>query len=100
LQQKGRGRHQAVDCHTHAQTATTLTLAEPVVATVLGVAALGEQLPALSWTGLAVLATGLAILAFPAGITRRCGPLLRSCLPRRRLRAHRARGPEAARRHA
>lgn len=57
--------------HTPAQTATTLTLAEPAVAVVLGVAALGERLPALSWTGLAVLTTGLAILAFPAEITHR-----------------------------
>lgn len=53
--------------HTATQTATTLTLAEPAVATVLGVAALGERLPALSWAGLAVLATGLAILTFPKG---------------------------------
>ncbi|MGW7579539.1 EamA family transporter [Kitasatospora sp. NPDC054768] len=52
--------------HTTAQTATTLTLAEPAVAAVLGVAALGERLPALSWCGLAVLAAGLAFLALPA----------------------------------
>ncbi|MER7583011.1 EamA family transporter [Kitasatospora sp. NPDC097691] len=52
--------------HATAQTATTLTLAEPAVAAVLGVAALGERLPAVSWCGLAVLAGGLAFLAFPA----------------------------------
>ncbi|MET8542099.1 EamA family transporter [Kitasatospora sp. NPDC004799] len=52
--------------HTTAQTATTLTLAEPAVAAVLGVAALGERLPAVSWSGLAVLAGGLAVLALPA----------------------------------
>ncbi|WP_229928536.1 EamA family transporter [Kitasatospora xanthocidica] len=52
--------------HTSAQTATTLTLAEPAVAAVLGVAALGERLPAVSWCGLAVLAGGLAFLALPA----------------------------------
>ncbi|MFF4379565.1 EamA family transporter [Kitasatospora sp. NPDC001547] len=52
--------------HTTAQTATTLTLAEPAVAAVLGVAALGERLPAVSWCGLAVLAGGLAVLALPA----------------------------------
>ncbi|MFF7993173.1 DMT family transporter [Kitasatospora xanthocidica] len=51
--------------HTTAQTATTLTLAEPAVAAVLGVAALGERLPAVSWCGLAVLAGGLAFLALP-----------------------------------
>ncbi|MFI9361225.1 DMT family transporter [Kitasatospora sp. NPDC053057] len=51
--------------HTTAQTATTLTLAEPAVAAVLGVAALGERLPAVSWCGLAVLAGGLAVLTLP-----------------------------------
>ncbi|MEU1287076.1 DMT family transporter [Kitasatospora sp. NPDC005856] len=51
--------------HTTARTATTLTLAEPAVAAVLGVAALGERLPAVSWCGLAVLAGGLAFLALP-----------------------------------
>ncbi|MFG3223584.1 DMT family transporter [Kitasatospora sp. NPDC048194] len=50
---------------TPARTATTLTLAEPAVAAVLGVAALGERLPVLSWCGLAVLAGGLAFLALP-----------------------------------
>jgi DME family drug/metabolite transporter len=57
--------------HTAAQAATTLTLAEPAVATVLGVAALGERLPALSWAGLVVLAAGLVILTFPQGIAGR-----------------------------
>jgi drug/metabolite transporter, DME family len=51
---------------TPAQVATTLTLAEPAVATLLGVAVLGERLPELSWCGLAVLAAGLAFLAVPA----------------------------------
>ncbi|MFE4518498.1 DMT family transporter [Kitasatospora sp. NPDC056783] len=51
--------------HTTARTATTLTLAEPAVAAVLGVAVLGERLPAVSWCGLAVLAGGLAFLALP-----------------------------------
>ncbi|WP_031068272.1 EamA family transporter [Streptomyces sp. NRRL WC-3742] len=49
--------------HTTPQTATTLTLAEPAVAALLGVLALGEHLPPLSWCGLALLATGLAALA-------------------------------------
>lgn len=57
--------------NTVAQAATTLTLAEPAVATVLGVAVLDERLPALSWAGLVVLATGLAILTFPKDIARR-----------------------------
>lgn len=43
-----------------AQLATTLTLAESVVATVLGVVLLGERLPAVSWAGMAILAAGLA----------------------------------------
>jgi drug/metabolite transporter, DME family len=51
--------------HTAAQVATTLTLAEPAVAAVLGVAILGERLPAISWCGLAVLAVGLAFLSTP-----------------------------------
>ncbi|MFD8085120.1 DMT family transporter [Kitasatospora sp. NPDC059722] len=49
---------------TTAQTATTLTLAEPAVAALLGVAVLGERLPAVSWSGLGILAAGLALLAF------------------------------------
>jgi DME family drug/metabolite transporter len=48
---------------TPASTATTLTLAEPAVAAILGVAVLGERLPAASWCGLAVLAVGLGVLA-------------------------------------
>ncbi|MFC9331206.1 DMT family transporter [Kitasatospora sp. NPDC057015] len=48
--------------HTSAAMATTLTLAEPAVAAVLGVAVLGERLPATSWCGLTVLALGLALL--------------------------------------
>lgn len=58
---------------TPAQVATTLTLAEPAVATLLGVSVLGERLPALSWCGLAVLAAGLACLAVPVS-RRRPGP--------------------------
>ncbi len=50
---------------TPASVATSLTLAEPAVAAVLGVTVLGERLPAASWSGLAVLALGLVLLAFP-----------------------------------
>ncbi|SBT46226.1 EamA family transporter [Micromonospora narathiwatensis] len=57
--------------HTTAQVATTLTLAEPAVAAVLGVAVLGERLPALSWGGLLVLGVGLAFLTPSAGDRRR-----------------------------
>jgi DME family drug/metabolite transporter len=51
--------------HTPAATATTLTLAEPTVAAVLGVALVGERLPLVSWSGLVVLALGLAVLRVP-----------------------------------
>ncbi|MET9734878.1 EamA family transporter [Streptomyces sp. NPDC006458] len=51
---------------TPASVATSLTLAEPAVAAVLGVVVLGERLPAASWCGLAVLASGLVLLALPS----------------------------------
>jgi DME family drug/metabolite transporter len=57
--------------HTSASVATTLTLAEPAVAAVLGVTVLGERLPVASWCGLAVLALGLAVLTVPVGTARR-----------------------------
>ncbi|AHH97707.1 DMT family transporter [Kutzneria albida] len=50
--------------HTTAAVAATLTLLEPAVATVLGILVTGEHLPALSWTGLAVLGAGILVLAF------------------------------------
>lgn len=50
---------------TPASVATSLTLAEPAVAAVLGVTVLGERLPAASWCGLAVLGLGLVLLTFP-----------------------------------
>jgi hypothetical protein len=40
---------------------TTLVLAEPVVATVLGVLVLGESLAALGWLGAAFVLAGLAL---------------------------------------
>lgn len=52
---------------TPASVATTLTLAEPAVAAVLGVAVLGERLPAVSWGGLVVLGVGLGVLTVRAG---------------------------------
>ncbi|THE06768.1 EamA/RhaT family transporter [Microbacterium oleivorans] len=47
-----------------AATAATLTLGEPLTATVLGVSALGETLSPLAVIGLAVLAAGLVTLAW------------------------------------
>ncbi|WP_052441785.1 DMT family transporter [Streptacidiphilus anmyonensis] len=55
---------------TSAQVATTLTLAEPAVAAVLGVVVLGERLPWVSWCGLVVLAVALAFLVVPARSSR------------------------------
>lgn len=55
---------------TPASVATTLTLAEPAVAAVLGVTVLGERLPAASWCGLAVLALALAVLTAPGAAGR------------------------------
>ncbi|GKQ41989.1 DMT family transporter [Streptomyces sp. A012304] len=52
---------------TPASVATSLTLAEPAVAAVLGVTVLGERLPVASWSGLAVLAVGLVLLTVPVG---------------------------------
>ncbi|RKT55878.1 EamA family transporter [Saccharothrix australiensis] len=49
--------------HTSAAAATTLTLAEPAVAAVLGVVVLHERLPLVSWCGMGVLAVALAALA-------------------------------------
>ena len=51
---------------TAVTTATTLGLAEPAVAAVLGLAVLGEHLTATGFAGLAVLAVSLVIAAWPA----------------------------------
>jgi DME family drug/metabolite transporter len=47
-----------------AATAATLTLGEPLTASVLGIAVLGERLSTLAIVGLIVLAAGLALLAW------------------------------------
>jgi DME family drug/metabolite transporter len=47
-----------------AATAATLTLGEPLTASILGIVVLGERLSALAIVGLAILATGLALLAW------------------------------------
>lgn len=49
--------------HTGAAAATTLTLAEPAVAAVLGVVVLHERLPLVSWGGMVVLGCALVALA-------------------------------------
>ncbi|WP_129838882.1 EamA family transporter [Streptomyces sp. RFCAC02] len=57
--------------HATAHVATTLTLAEPAVAAVLGVAVMDERLPAVSWCGLAALAGSLVFLTVPPAARRR-----------------------------
>ncbi|MGE3812485.1 MAG: DMT family transporter [Candidatus Nanopelagicales bacterium] len=47
--------------HLPAGPVTTLVLAEPVVATLLGVLVLGETIPALGWAGIALVLAGLAL---------------------------------------
>jgi drug/metabolite transporter, DME family len=51
---------------TPVTTATTLGLAEPAIAAVLGLTVLREQLGTAGFAGLAVLAVGLVTLAWPA----------------------------------
>lgn len=51
-----------------AATVSTLTLAEPLTATLLGTLVLGEALSATAIGGLAVLALGLALLAVPRAL--------------------------------
>ncbi|MEU0741127.1 EamA family transporter [Streptomyces sp. NPDC006134] len=48
-----------------ASTATTLSLLEPAVAAVLAVLVVGERLPALGWTGIALVVGCLAVLTAP-----------------------------------
>ena len=51
--------------HIPATTATTLTLLEPAVATLLAVTIVGEHLPAAGWAGLALIAACLVVLTAP-----------------------------------
>lgn len=48
-----------------ASTATTLSLAETVVAALLAVVVVGERLPALGWIGAALIAGSLFVLTLP-----------------------------------
>ncbi|MFP4233745.1 MAG: EamA family transporter, partial [Nitriliruptoraceae bacterium] len=56
-----------------APTVTTLTLAEPLAATLLAVALVGERLSLAGWTGAALLVVGLVALA-PTGRGGRSRP--------------------------
>jgi len=57
-----------------AATAATLTLGEPLTASVLGIVVLGERLSALAILGLVVLAAGLALLAWGSRAPRDPAP--------------------------
>ena len=48
-----------------ASTATTLSLAEPVVAAVLAVVIVGERLPPAGWAGVVLVIVSLAVLTVP-----------------------------------
>ncbi len=63
-----------------APTVTTLTLAEPLAATVLAVAVVGERLDPLSWVGAGALVFGLVLVGAPRG---RGGVVRHRPLPRR-----------------
>lgn len=56
-----------------AATVSTLTLAEPLTATTLGLAVLHESLSPASGLGLVVIATGLALLAAPSRVSESAG---------------------------
>lgn len=45
--------------------AVTLSLAEPLTATILGVAVVGERLPIVSWIGLSMILGGIVVLVMP-----------------------------------
>ena len=49
-----------------ASTATTVSLAETVVAALLAVVVVGERLPAMAWAGAALVAGSLFVLTLPA----------------------------------
>ncbi|WP_344579934.1 DMT family transporter [Nonomuraea roseoviolacea] len=59
---------------TPVATASTLALAEPAVAALLGLVVLGERLAPVSWAGLALLAVGLVVVALPDRRFRRGAP--------------------------
>lgn len=57
-----------------AATAATLTLGEPLTASILGIVVLGERLSSLAIVGLVVLAAGLALLAWGSRAPRDPAP--------------------------
>ena len=66
-----------------ASTATTLSLLEPAVATVLAVMVVGEHLPTIGWVGLILISGCLAVLTAPqARSPIACGPHATPAAPR------------------
>jgi drug/metabolite transporter, DME family len=61
--------------HVPASTATTLSLLEPAIATILAVTVVGEHLPAAGWTGLVLISGCLAVLTAPRTISARARAL-------------------------
>ncbi len=60
--------------HVRASTATTITLLEPVVATLLAVVLVREQLAASGWLGIAMIVLCLMIISLPSGLFVRRSP--------------------------
>jgi drug/metabolite transporter, DME family len=52
--------------HVPASTATTLSLLEPAIATILAVTVVGEHLPAAGWAGLTLICGCLVVLTAPS----------------------------------
>lgn len=61
-----------------SSTATTITLLEPVFATVLAVLVVGERLSVVGWIGFGLVLVGLAVLVTARRTPVRRGPLLES----------------------
>lgn len=56
-----------------ASTATTITLIEPVIAALLAVTLIGEQLLAMGWVGIGLIILCLIIITLPAGFFYKLG---------------------------
>lgn len=67
--------------HLAAGPVTTLVLAEPVVATLLGVVVLGERLGAAGWVGCALVVAGLAVQGLASSRSRPGSPVTAPAIP-------------------
>ncbi len=59
--------------HIPAPFAVTLSLAEPMTATILGVLIVGEKLAPVSWVGLSLILSGVIVLVLPSHLFKRTG---------------------------